>query len=292
MKRWRADVESDLGDVLARVFADASALTEGRVFVDRIRVHTTFIRVNAGSLVEVGQAIASAPATELDVLHAETELIVVNKPAGLVSVPDHHGHDSLQARVAAFCKLPLDRVHPTSRLDRGVSGVVVFALAKSARDAFANARAEENYARLYLAIAEHAPTPEHATWTWPIGRHPKDPRKRSVNGKDPAHATTSYRVAARAAHGVLLELRPGTGRTHQLRVHAAHAGCALDGDDSYGGRTRITSERGDVLTLTRVALHAARVELPWKGRTLTFEAPFPDAMRTLWTALGGGDAPV
>ena len=286
MKRWRADAPSDLGEVLARVFADPGALAEGRVFVGRTRVQDARMQIAPGTLVEVGQAVASAP-DELVVLHVDPAFVVVNKPAGLVSVPDHHGHDSLQARVAEYCKLPLERVHPTSRLDRGVSGVVVFALTKSAREAFADARAHETYSRLYLAIAEHAPTPDEGTWTGAIGRHAKDPRQRTVNGKDAVHASTAYRVHARAPRGVLLQLRPHTGRTHQLRVHAAHGGSPLDGDGTYGGRTRITSDCGDILTLGRVALHAAQVAVPWQGRTLTFAAPVPDALHTLWTALGG-----
>lgn len=287
MKRWRADTESTLGEVLVRVFDDPTALADGRVFVARTRVQDAHCTVAAGTVVEVGQAVARAP-TELAILHEESEFVVVDKPAGLVSVPDHHGHDSLQARVAAHCKLPLERVHPTSRLDRGVSGVVVFALDKSARDAFASAREHAAYSRLYLGLAEHTPSPAEGTWTWPIGRHPKDPRKRSVvAGKEPVHASTAYRVGARAPHGILFELRPHTGRTHQLRVHAAHAGCALDGDSAYGGRARIVSERGDILTWSRVALHAACVELPWKGRPQRFVAPLPAALSAAWQALGG-----
>lgn len=285
MKTWRADRTRTLGDVLAHVFADQSALAQGRVFVDRARVTDAALAVSEGALVEVGEAVVSADA-ELEILHAELEFLAVNKPADLASVPDHHGHDSLQARVATYCQLPLERVHPTSRLDRGVSGVVIFALAKAARDAFAQAREDGSYARLYLAIAARGDDAA-GTWSWPIGRHPKDPRKRTVNGRDATHAFTHHRVRARAAEGVLLELTPRTGRTHQLRVHAAHAGSPLDGDGTYGGRTRFSSERGDITTLKRVALHAARVVVPWKGAVIELDARLPSELRAWWTAVGG-----
>jgi RluA family pseudouridine synthase len=290
LKKWRADVASELGEVLARVFADPHALTQGRVFVNRARVQDAAMRLPVGSVVEVGEAVA-ADGAALEILHVEPELVVVNKPADLASVPDHHGHDSLQARIATYCKLPLERVHPTSRLDRGVSGVVIFALAKSARDALAKAREDGAYCRLYLAIAERAPQPAEGEWNAAIGRDARDPRKRAVRGKEATHALTLYRTVATAAGGTLLALRPQTGRTHQLRVHAAHAGSPLDGDGTYGGRTRIVSERGDILTLTRIALHAARVELPWKGRPMVFRAPVPDALTTLWATLGGAPDP-
>lgn len=285
MKRWRADTASVLGEVLGRIFADRGALAQGRVFVNRARVQDATMAVPAGALVEVGDAVA-ATSGELEILHVEPGFVAVNKPADLASVPDHHGHDSLQARVAAYCNLPLDRVHPTSRLDRGVSGVVVFALAKGARDAFAQARDNGTYTRRYLAIAAVAPA-EPGTWSWAIGRHPKDPRKRAVHGKDATHASTDHRVRARAAHGVLLELTPHTGRTHQLRVHASHAGAPLDGDTTYGGRTRLTSDRGDITTLKRVALHAARVVVPWQGDRIELAAAVPSALREWWKALGG-----
>lgn len=288
IKRWRADVDSTLGDVLTRVFRDPAALGEGRVFVERVRVTDARHRVGAGALVEVGSAQAAAAPT-LEILHEDAGLMVVAKPAGLVTVPDHHGHDSLQARVALHLGCPLEQVHPTSRLDRGVSGVVVFALDRAARERLASARERGDYARHYLAIAARGPTPEHGRWSAPIGRDRSDPRKRAVNGDRSTYASTEYRTLARARDGALMRLSPETGRTHQLRVHAAHAGLPLDGDATYGGRSRLISATGDVLTLDRVALHAYRVELPGRRGTLRFVASVPEALRALWRAIGGLD---
>ena len=288
IKRWRADGDTTLDDALVRIFRDPTALAEGRVFVARARATDGSMPIARGVTIEVGsgQQVEVAP---LAILHENDDYIVVDKPAGLVSVPDHHGHDSLQARVAAHRRVPIESVHPTSRLDRGVSGVLVFALSKTGRDDLTAARERGEYSRLYLALAEHGPPCAHGAWHERIGRDAKDPRKRAVNGKESTHASTDYRVLARAPHGVLLALRPKTGRTHQLRVHAAHAGLPLDGDSTYGGRTRIVSDVGAILPLARVGLHAHRVELPWQRGRRAFVAPVPPELRASWRAVGGTD---
>jgi 23S rRNA pseudouridine955/2504/2580 synthase/23S rRNA pseudouridine1911/1915/1917 synthase len=88
----------------------------------------------------------------------------------------------------------------------------------------------------------------------------------------------------------LLAVDPITGRTHQIRVHASHAGAPLVGDADYGGLTRITRPDGSILAPGRIALHAARVILPGRGgggSALQAEAPIPDALASLWSALGG-----
>lgn len=284
MKRWIADREGALSVLLEEVFADAAALREGRVFVDRARVREDR-EITVGARVEVGAPTAHAE-VPLSILFHDEQLIAVDKPAGLPSVPDHHGDDSLQARIAAYCKLPIERVHPTSRLDRGVSGVVLFALARAGRAASASAREHGEYARTYLAIAEHAPPEPEGTWRARIGRHPRDPRKRAVDGQRATDACTHYSVIARAPHGVMLALRPETGRTHQLRVHASHARCALDGDADYRGRRRFISARGEVVELERIALHAHRVELPHHARPLILQAPLPPPLCAWWQLLG------
>lgn len=286
MKHWVADRSGSLGELVTRVFGDADALAEGRVFVDRSRTLDPALGVRAGMRIEVGQRVARE-ASALSVLYEDDELIAVDKPAGLVSVPDHHGHDSLQARVAAHRGLALTAVHPTSRLDRGVSGVVVFALAARAREALAAAREHGSYARLYLALSERGPGDDRGVWDGAIGRHPRDARKRAVGGRDATHARTRFEVLARAAHGVALALRPETGRTHQLRVHAAHAGVPLDGDADYRGRRRFVTDRGEVLSLDRIALHAHRVQIPHRGAVQVVRAELPHDFVAWWQRLGG-----
>ena len=175
------------------------------------------------------------------VILREDDLVAVDKPAGMPTIADHGG--AAHALVAATARaLGIDpaRLHPTSRLDRGVSGVVVFALTKAAAERLARARGEGAYERRYVAIAASAPAPASGTWDAPIGRA-RDPRLRTVRGRDPIAAATRYGVCAHAPGGAaMLAVAPVTGRTHQIRVHASHAGAPLLGDRDYGGPARVT----------------------------------------------------
>jgi 23S rRNA pseudouridine955/2504/2580 synthase/23S rRNA pseudouridine1911/1915/1917 synthase len=111
-----------------------------------------------------------------------------------------------------------------------------------------------------------------------------------VNGKDATNAETLYRTIAVSPLGAaLLALSPVTGRTHQIRVHASHAGAPLLGDRTYGGPTRQSLPSGRVLDLARIALHCARVTVPARSgpRAIVAEAPVPAELRDVWAALGG-----
>lgn len=289
MKRWRVAADGALGTLLQAATGDDAALAEGRVFVNRKRVHDARFRVPAGALVEVGPQVQGA-ALVPTVLHQDADLVVVDKPAGLSSVPDHLGDTSVLAFVAQTMGVDVPALHATSRLDRMVSGVMIVARTERARQALAHAREQGTYARTYVAIAAHAPRPPQGVWQVPIGRD-RDPRLRKVGGRDATQASTQYRTVACTTHASWLELAPHTGRTHQLRVHCAHAGCALDGDREYRGRLRFTAASGQVHTLGRVALHAARVAVPWPTPRM-FEAPVPAALAQWWQLITGENPPV
>jgi 23S rRNA pseudouridine1911/1915/1917 synthase len=96
-----------------------------------------------------------------------------------------------------------------------------------------------------------------------------------------------YGVIARQQRAALVAVEPRTGRTHQIRVHAAHAGAPLWGDATYGGPVRFTSARGVVQVIARIALHALWVEVPYDGTVFRVSAPVPDELVALWGALGG-----
>jgi 23S rRNA pseudouridine1911/1915/1917 synthase len=299
--RWtvRPGDGSTVREVLVRAGADVDAVRDGRVFVGRTRVRRDDERVR------VGDAISIAPRREvgtegagegLTFLAREGDLVAVAKPAGIPTIPDHGGSaHSLLARVASALGLDVGRVHPTSRLDRDVSGVVVFALSKAAGERLLRARAEGRYERRYLALAKQAPEVERGSWDAPIGRA-RDPKLRAVQGRDAVPASTRYAVTAVAPGGVaMLAVAPVTGRTHQIRVHSAHAGAPLLGDRAYGGPTRLTLPGGRVLEPGRIALHAARVVVPRgrggeAGEPLVLSAPLPPELESLWSALGGEPA--
>jgi RluA family pseudouridine synthase len=287
--RWvvREHDGSIVREVLARAGADGDAIRDGRVFVGRRRVRRENEPVREGDVVQV--APPSGPTSTVRILARTRELAVVDKPAGMPTIADHGGAShALVAALARALGVRAAGLHPTSRLDRDVSGVVVFARSDAARQRLARARAEGNYERRYVAISSAAPLPECGIWSAPIGRA-ADPRLRAVAGRASLPAMTRFRICARASVGpTLLALAPITGRTHQIRVHAAHAGAALLGDRAYGGPARLALPSGRVISITRIALHAARVVIPDEvGRPLAIEAPIPHDLTALWHELGG-----
>jgi 23S rRNA-/tRNA-specific pseudouridylate synthase len=261
---------------------DERALAEGRVFIGRRRA------VAAGDGVAVGDEVSIAsPAPGGDavatVLARGDGWVAVDKPAGLPTIPDQGGAShALVALAARALSMEPSRLHATSRLDRDVSGVVVFAFERGAAERLRRLRAEGGYVRRYLAIAARSPILAEGSWTVPIGRA-KDPRHRAPNGRDATLATTRFAVAASSPPFALLALAPVTGRTHQLRVHASHAGAPLLGDRVYGGPARATLPSGRVLAFDRIALHAARVTI--EGTVI--DSPVPEKLRAAWLALGG-----
>jgi RluA family pseudouridine synthase len=272
--------------VLARAGVDGRAVADGRVFVGRRRVRRDDEPVKEDDVVEVAAPRDASP--EVQVILREDDVVAVDKPAGMPTIADQDGAaHALVAATARALDVDSTRLHPTSRLDRGVSGVVVFALTRAAAERLARARAAGAYERRYVAIAARAPVPETGTWDAPVGRA-RDPRLRAANGRDPVAAATRYGVCASAGDAAMLAVAPVTGRTHQIRVHASHAGAPLVGDRDYGGPARVTLPSGRVLELRRVALHAARVVVPGPGGApVVARAPVPTELLELWSALGG-----
>ncbi len=264
---------------------DARAIADGRVFLGRKRVQSATEPVHPGDDVTIGSAVEDAP-EDVRVLARGARWIAVDKPAGTPTIPDHGGAShALLTLAARAVGLDPSRLHATSRLDRDVSGVVIFALDSEIAASLQRERDEHRYARRYVALASRAPREDAGTWDAPIGRA-KDPRHRAVNGRDPTTARTHFAVVARATTAAaLLALAPVTGRTHQLRVHASHAGVPLIGDRTYGAPPRLTLPTGKVLTLDRIALHAARVTVFGSA----IDSPIPPLLRETWRALGGDE---
>lgn len=293
-KTWvvRAGDGNVVDDIVAHLGEGALALDEGRVFVGRKRASRGFA-VRVGDQVHLHARDAGE--VVVTILHHEAGILAVDKPAGISTIPDERdAASSLLHRAAHAAGVDPRKLHPTSRLDRGVSGVVLFAENGAARARLKEARAAGWYIRRYVAIATRAPTaiadPSiFGNWNARIGRA-ADPKKRAVEGRDATFALTRYRIVGTAADAlsqpVLLAVEPITGRTHQIRVHASHAGAPLLGDRDYGGPRTLVLASGKVLRLERIALHCARVQLPG---SLDVRAPVPDELRSWWRALGGDD---
>jgi 23S rRNA-/tRNA-specific pseudouridylate synthase len=280
---------------------DPAALAEGRVFIGKKRAASAGEAVRVGDLVDVfrprrtpgslplSSLAGAAHAPLVRVLHHDAALgfVVVEKPAAMATVPDHHGaKGTLVDEVGKLLSLSPSELRIVSRLDVGVSGAVVIALDEAGERRLAAARQEGTYRRGYLAIGAGLLDPPQGVIDAAIGRH-ADPRKRAVDGPEAKAAVSAYEVVGVASGHSLLRLSPKTGRTHQLRVHLASRGAPLLGDRAYGGALRLM-KAGKVMVLDRIALHAHFVEI--KGVCPRIEAPVPAFFSSAWAMLEGAPA--
>lgn len=224
------------------------------------------------------------------IVHRDDDLLVLDKPPFLPTTsPD--GGDCLVAR-AKRLDPRAERLHPTSRLDAEVTGLVTFARSTRAIEAVAAARAEGRYRRRYLALAAGALVGDVLTWDFPIAIDPRDPRRRVIAEHPDAKPSRTLAEPERAlADATLLVLFPQTGRTHQLRLHASHVGHPLLGDAHYGGARRVALPTGRMLAFPRVMLHCAEIVLPRvRGEgALTLRADIPSDFRDAFRALAQAD---
>lgn len=252
------------------------ALEAGGVFLDGRRCKVLGRTLHEGqrivvNLAEAGREPGAAPALERSrLLHADEVLVAVDKPAGVPSQPTlTTDRGTLPSLVAALVGAPVTLVH---RLDRETSGVVVLARTQAAAAALAEAFRTGTPRKTYLALCTRAPSPREGRIEAPLGRDPSRAGLRRVDPRgDPA--ATAYRTIREAPLAALVEASPETGRTHQIRVHLAHAGAPLLGDPRYGG-----ARRAGELAIPRVLLHARRLEIlhPATGAPLVLEAPVPE----------------
>jgi 23S rRNA pseudouridine1911/1915/1917 synthase len=236
------------------------------------------------------------------VLYADERIVALDKPAGVSLATPRREPGAAVARLLAA--LPeAERVSAgltfgepllVHRLDVGTSGVVLLARDAEAHRDLVRAFAGRTVTKVYLALAWGHPRPPEGTWAWPLGPDRKDRRRMAVAESGRA-ARTAYRVLARAAHVAFVRLEPATGRTHQIRVHLAHAGHPIVGDDFYGGpRHRAVRERRlrTLLDPGRPLLHAWRLHLPPTAASgeLIITAPLPADLAEALDALGIAEA--
>lgn len=288
--------------VLAELFSDfsRSRLTEwiktGDAQLDGCTVKPR-VSVRAGQQVSLAvrqetQTDAQPEAIALDVLYQDTEVIVLNKPAGLVVHPGAgNPRGTLVNALLHFApKLAdLPRAGIVHRLDKDTSGVMVVARTLRAHADLIGQLSGRAVHRQYLALVA-GPMIAGGTVDAPIGRHPTDRVRMAVVGNG-RPAVTHYRVAERFRAHTLVECRLETGRTHQIRVHMAHIRHPIIGDPMY---SRLTQPKGASQALLdalrgfrRQALHAQRLEFrhPVTGEPVTAEAPLPDDFRFLLDAV-------
>jgi len=285
-----------LDQALARLFPQYSRnrlqvwLKSGHIRVDGAGAAAS-LRVAGGERVELTPPAApegSAPraqAMPLAIVYEDRDLIVIDKPAGLVvhpgaGVPDRTLLNALLAHAPQLAQVP--RAGIVHRLDKDTSGLLVVAKNVSAQANLAAQLAARSVRRTYLALV-HGDPPAAGTVQAPIGRDTRVRTRMAVTrrGKE---ARTRYRVLERFGHAALVECTLDTGRTHQIRVHLQHIRHPVIGDAVYQRGTR----RG--IALGRQALHAAALELlhPHSGKRMSWSSPLPADMKKLLASLRRG----
>ena len=315
----RVAATGDEGTRIDRFLADAiDGLSRSRVktLIEAHRVHrdgapvthpSEAVRNGAAYTLDWPAATPSVPQPQdiaLAILFEDRDLLVLDKPAGLVVHPAPGNEDgTLVNALLAHCGDSLTgiggerRPGIVHRLDKDTSGVMVVAKTELASSGLTQAFAARDLDRFYLALCWGLPNPTAGEIEGAIARDPRD-RKRMAVRPDSSRgkaALTRYRTLANHATAVsLLECRLGTGRTHQIRVHLSHLGHPIVGDPVYLKRLPNAAKLLDSATRTvlqdfpRQALHAARLGFrhPRSGEALSFTTPPPADMQALLDLLG------
>lgn len=265
-----------------------SLAAEGRLWLNGRAVRVVSRQLHVADVVDVvpeGEALAE-PAQlppPLGLLHEDGWLIAVDKPAGVASQPPRKrapGELTAQERLALqLAARDGRRFEPLlfHRLDRLTTGVLLFACQRDAARALSRTWAEGGADKRYLAVVRGDPGETLRVVVGPIARDPVTPGRFQVNRRGRAARTEVRRLAA-AGELALVEMHPVTGRSHQVRVHLAHAGFPVAGDSLYGGGSGVP----------RPFLHAWRLALPHPkdGARLRLEAPVPSDMAAFLAAHG------
>ena len=214
----------------------------------------------------------------LDVVYEDSDVIVVNKPVGLVVHPaPGHPDGTLVNALLYHCGTSLSGINGelrpgiVHRIDRDTSGLIIAAKNDRAHLALAAQLQDHSLARTYEAVAVGGLREDSGTVDAPIGRHPVDRKKMAVDRKNGREAVTHWTVLARYPGYTHVECRLETGRTHQIRVHLASIGHPLLGDTVYGAKKPVPGLAGQ-------CLHARRLRFvhPSTGEELELECPLPD----------------
>ena len=306
--------EALAGERLDRVVAlvwecsrtEAARLVDGqKVAVNGVPAASRSQRMATGDRITLSEAPAVGrlvltpdPSMEIEVVYADQQVIVVNKPADLVvhPGPGHATGTLVNGLIARFPEIAEvgapERPGIVHRLDRGTSGLLMVARTPDSHEVLTAALGGREVHRGYTALVAGMPADDRGVVDAPVGRSVRHPVKMAVTA-DGRPARTHYRVTARMPVSsepsdetvpydtACLELELETGRTHQIRVHLAAIGHPVLGDDLYGGPT--------VFGISRPALHARRLAFdhPSTGEQLSFEAELPEDLSRLYRLLRG-----
>jgi 23S rRNA pseudouridine1911/1915/1917 synthase len=267
-------------------------INDGKVLVNG-RPEKASYRPTPGDKIDVEleapPSLSARPeAIPLDVVYQDTDLAVIDKPAGMVVHPaaGHPGGTLANALVALFPSAgsagPTVRPGIVHRLDKDTSGLIVVALSATAQQSLQRQIAHRTAKRSYLALVTGRPEPDSGVIDAPIGRDPKDRKRMATYGVAARDARTAFRVVETLPGVTLVEATLQTGRTHQIRVHFAAIGHPVVGDQVYGGES--------IFGLRRQFLHACYLALrsPTTGKDLEFRSRLPDDLASVLDRLRRG----
>lgn len=266
-------------------------IRSGMVTVGPQTIYKTGHEIEAGNRVTIRAARhelrAVAEDLPLEVVYEDDDVLVANKPAGMVvhvgaGVRSGTLVNALLHHIGALSRAGGElRPGIVHRLDRMTSGLVVVAKNDLAHQNLSAQFKARSVHKTYLALVHGRVAGDNGEISKPVGRDPRRRVRMQAGGLRPREARTRYRVTRRTRHFTLIEAEPLTGRTHQIRVHLASIGHPVVGDTMYGAPSRLTIAGREEKTLTRNFLHAAGIafEHPGSGRRLSFEAPLPVELR-------------
>ena len=282
---------STVNEQLSRSYIQ-KLLKSGRVLVDGKPVKASY-QVDEGDVISLDIPEAVEPEIEpenmdLDILYEDQDVILVNKPKGMVVHPaaGHYSH-TLVNGLMHHCKDQLSGINGVMRpgivhrIDMDTTGVIIACKNDMAHNSIAAQLKEHSITRRYQAIVHGVLKDDAGTVEGPIGRHPTDRKKMSINYNNGKSAVTHYKVLKRFRQYTHVECRLETGRTHQIRVHMASIGHPLLGDLVYGpGKCPIPGLQGQTL-------HAGVLGFihPRTGEYMEFTAPLPEYFAKLLNTL-------
>ncbi|GBG57033.1 pseudouridine synthase [Sporomusaceae bacterium FL31] len=255
--------------------------TNGTLMIngDFVTINSTVVAGDKISLTWEDDCSITPTNIPLEIYYEDDYLLVINKPAGLLVHPTVKEHNHTLANGIMFYfrqhNLPFS-FHPVHRLDRNTSGLILIAKLAHIQHLMTSSNIK-NFKRIYLAVVDGLVIPSSGIISAPIGRHPDSIIERMIR-PDGQAATTHYQTIASYDKASLVELELLTGRTHQIRVHMAHIGHPLLGDDLYGGSLEY---------FNRQALHASKLifEHPILKTAIEIDSPLPDDMKLLLARL-------
>jgi 23S rRNA pseudouridine1911/1915/1917 synthase len=280
-----------LDQVLASYLQDQSRnrlqqfIRDGRIFVDGERTTKPAFHLKGGEVIECvipppKPYRLQAEEIPLDILFENQDLIVINKPAGMVVHPSA-GHETGTLVHAILAHAPdilgvggEQRPGVVHRLDKDTSGILLFAKHDIAHRFLQQQFSQRKAEKTYLALVDGAPPTPAGCIDASIGRDPNHRKQMAVLAAGKGRpAVTHYREIENYQRHTLLEVRPITGRTHQIRLHLAFLNCPVVGDRVYG-------QRKPSLPIRRLFLHAARLRIciPGEEKERTFDAPLPEEL--------------